>query len=1627
MITFIARCFPGCRCCVLLLLALMIAPLSAADGDSVQLVPGAVAPGGQYRITAQGLPASTSCRLTPTVGIRFISFTTDAAGSYSAIQQVAEDEAPESLEFVLTCSDQPAVELDRVWRHIVALPTLLFEPQRARVGEPVGFMASGLVGSSLLLEAGDHRLFGPKPFTGDELDGQFVMRGDVAGPTAGVEVRMTLFAGDLVAGRLRVPLPVDPAAELPLALAESQLTPNAQADQPITFSGRLAVTAEQAQRLSITSFWEDASGMLAPLTAPNQPVASDGSFSGQGWVPSARTLHGVVARQPGQVVHVVSEPDPLSGRLRAQRYEAGPVTPPQVTDFGPGGNVRLRLLGPGGQPLVGALVDIQARQNGGDVFVDPDGLPPIGAYGMSAIVGPTNQIQTLRDQVLANAQVAGCPLSLTRGRTDANGEFEFRLDREEAEQALGLFASLCSGALNNGSELTCASSPRRYGMRIAMYTAHLGYGELNSNDFAPPRVVDVAYEPVDDRFYGADGQALSAPGVGLVRSYSFPALAEPQLQPILVKRSPTGTPLTQWNFIDGVVYPPYPTETVNGATRYVLGRIFGAPPALGIGFRGDPQFPVELVHDSVVFGDLQSAELHLCPDTICANGPQFVANLELLNSVLFCGVVDLRLYSASLPRSVIERLGVQKGLVRVRSLRNGQLITGDAPFVLRLDPPPQWLWDQSLLEREIELFPNGTSGLYALQRLNHLNGNNASSMTADHTSWSEYNLAPQRSESDNIRSITMYQRNAVEPPSFLLDQTVSSNEVSNQGGPEREQGGSAALRFGLQDNSCSRADISECAKDRQVLFETGNIPLFRFSWGLDPIAAATLGADLWFRSTLAFYGELQPPLEPSQGPLLTAYTEPQMSGGIELFFRLSAIMGLVSADARAIPSMGLALTTPFVDGVLRTEEIDKCFHFKMDVEWEACLLFCAGGTKSLFSVAEPNTAACRSNANEAAKRSNKLAGYQLSAATTLAMGSNGSGLLLRRDDAGRFVVNGLNYGQVMGATQLSPQADGVGSSAAGVIGVSSGVMIWSEATGGTDLNSAARNQHLRWARWNGSSAHSPQTLTAPGSGDGNVALAVCKASSAQCPSGGEATAVWVRQVGAAFKDHHYSVMYSRYRPNSGWTAPARLDPAAGSASDLQPAVVYLGGNPIAFWVRKPDSGLDNLDNRQIAYRLLDGSSPVRIANDLPSGVAWPSLSVRTTISGNLSVRQLVLAYTVAQGQDGFIGNRQAVNVAFATCGGGLCSFTNREIRDNFGRQIRGEAPSVFGSTDGSGNVTLGMRALGFGPDANGVQGRANDPIGVLQGQGELISVITRLDGRPVALNPLTLDAGYHAQASFAIDPALDRLLAVSQPFLGLGNGLNEAASQRELAKRGVRSKQIGEGLVLISAPQGVDLALGDIRPLASFVSGGVDLAVEVEVRNLGSAFSAASGHAGSIVAAWDGPEGVGEIVFSTPLQNYAINGSRLLTLSIPVPDGFQQDEEHSLHVWLNLDPAVQEANLENNQSDILVGAMPIPVGLSVSQEPEQSMLYLSWTLDDPDDPRVAGYRVSLVREDGTRIALGSSPVQGFADPATRFGETRRYVVSSYSANGIESAESEVVMGIARLNDALFSDAFEAAP
>ena len=128
------------------------------------------------------------------------------------------------------------------------------------------------------------------------------------------------------------------------------------------------------------------------------------------------------------------------------------------------------------------------------------------------------------------------------------------------------------------------------------------------------------------------------------------------------------------------------------------------------------------------------------------------------------------------------------------------------------------------------------------------------------------------------------------------------------------------------------------------------------------------------------------------------------------------------------------------------------------------------------------------------------------------------------------------------------------------------------------------------------------------------------------------------------------------------------------------------------------------------------------------------------------------------------------------------------------------------------------------------------------------------------------------------------------------------------------------------------------------------------------------------------------------------------------------------------DGVLNEADTLDNVQTLVFNTMPVPQDIVVSTEAGQPAVFLEWKPTPEDDARIAGYRVMLVADDGTRIPLGSTPVPCFVDA----GDLRHYVVTSYSANGVESAESEIASGKAappalvdgESTDALFTDSFE---
>ncbi len=78
-------------------------------------------------------------------------------------------------------------------------------------------------------------------------------------------------------------------------------------------------------------------------------------------------------------------------------------------------------------------------------------------------------------------------------------------------------------------------------------------------------------------------------------------------------------------------------------------------------------------------------------------------------------------------------------------------------------------------------------------------------------------------------------------------------------------------------------------------------------------------------------------------------------------------------------------------------------------------------------------------------------------------------------------------------------------------------------------------------------------------------------------------------------------------------------------------------------------------------------------------------------------------------------------------------------------------------------------------------------------------------------------------------------------------------------------------------------------------------------------------------------------------------------------------------------------------------------------------MFLEW--QKLDDPRVAGYRVYRVDQRGERTPAGSSFINGWVDINVALDQHYRYVVTSFTDDGVESAPSapiDVQLGSRRL-------------
>jgi len=1668
-----------------------IATLATGDGISrlgpVTVTPPAVTPGAGVvmSVIRPALPAGGSCeaRIGGIGGELLGALVADGDGNLRASLALPATVAIGALDLhaVCTCPACGPYSLGRDRVQVVPVPALTLSRSNGHAGVLVEFDIDGLLGDRVEVEIGGRRVYGPQAASGMTHSGSFV----VPLPAGNLPAASTVVARGL-RGRVVVATASAPFTELPdpgyrVRVVDAVVPSPVAPETAVSLSGRIDAADGQPQRRTINVYFRNEAGRVFPLGQREVVPDADGNFSIEVELPSAGTQDGYTARGPGSIFYTLVELDPVTGGVRSTRSDGGAMEATGYAGLGAGGRAEITVRDPLGNPLAGAYVRVGT---GAANLRDPD-----AANTTLAQTGPLNQLSP--EAIDVTLGIEDCPVNLAQGYTDANGRFSFEIDPNAARNSALVRRATCalSGIDGCVDTLSIATS-------IEIRASQLGYGVVR-NGAVVPTVIPAAFRLPDfgalgGYFIGPDGTPYNS-----ATEVWRPQVDLPQITPSLAvvpylqrgEMQPAGTGP------GGAEYVDLPITLANGQSWYDFGRWFdvgstGAqvgdcdddglePRPIDPGricVRGSPlgEQRVHYFHDSNVAGVLEAGypRLVVCGDgtSTCANGEVVPMDLDAGGGLgATCGQ-SLSRWSAVYPNVPVgATTGAVGGRIEVRSVftpaggGSPVQLAGSARLRKRMAPLPDWFLAPEVRPGGQWRFTGRTvlqssNGAVFLSADESLSGGGARSINATSSEFSAVNLpSEQRNSTTSDRRLRL-----VGGPGAVLvgeDSAIASdNEIANNPGEP--------LTAGPED---LRADVSQ--RHTEEIIDTGKIPLFRFTYGLPPIAAATLGADFWLQAGVRFGGGVTLDAEI---PAIIYMTEPFSEFGIDLFFDLSAIAGLVSASVEAAATVYVSNPVLY-DSSAPTIDANQCFSFDLTATFEICVLFCASIPKNLISVVEANPPSYRDccifsaagmpgfpESNEApfatcppaaTPRLTQPAGFdppqrpRLRAApdASISYAPDGRGAMAYAGADGRVVMQTLpaEPGGYTAQTLDIAAAENVTSTATAALTLGRGVVLWTYVPPPADnIESRTQASHIRWAELRtGQGELRDRDLTPAGSGDGNVVAASCPAGVGNCPAGGEVTAVWMRRIGSSWDSHHYALMYSKYTPGNGWGPASRVDAAQGAASDLQPTVAYLSSSatPVVAWARKASAGLAAQETRRIAYRFLDGTSPVRIANDLPAAVAWPSLTRRVVTSGNLAQEELVLAYTVnvvdpaipAGSPRAFVGNANALHVARATVGAdGSLTFADERLRDRFGRDLRAEKPTVVAAADGA--VAVGFNGLGFGPDGAGNTQRSSDPIGMLSGQGDFVMVRPRLDGTPVSVIDFETGSIGAFKPAFAFNPALDAYESVSQPLAVGTTRVAEAA-----ARRGIRLAGKGDGYALGSSARraglaaGPDFSIEDAGATVHRLVPGSNVAVSVGVRNLGRAYDPQSG-AVALVATWNRPDGAAPIATAVELPAMATDERVERLLEVPVPAGLAADEPQVLMLTVRADASVEEADAADNVAYRSFNTLARAVRLLATGEPGQPMVFLRWSLDDAAEDRIAGWRVFRVADDGRRVPLGSTPVPGFVDLTAAFGVERRYVVVGYSANGVESSESEIITAMPTARsaagpDTLFGDSFEAVP
>jgi hypothetical protein len=308
-----------------------------------------------------------------------------------------------------------------------------------------------------------------------------------------------------------------------------------------------------------------------------------------------------------------------------------------------------------------------------------------------------------------------------------------------------------------------------------------------------------------------------------------------------------------------------------------------------------------------------------------------------------------------------------------------------------------------------------------------------------------------------------------------------------------------------------------------------------------------------------------------------------------------------------------------------------------------------------------------------------------------------------------------------------------------------------------------------------------------------------------------------------------------------------------------------------------------------------------------------------------------------------------------------------------------------------------FRGMGFGGSA-GVQ--PGDPPGMTSGQGELAQAALNFATGQVAPKYLTQNAAVNWLPAAAYDPLLGASLATAI------KNVPQAGS--------LRYNSQAEGLQYSPAPD-LPIAAAAVAALPDFVladaavtggpAAGDPLRLTARIANAGAAWPGSAEQPLEVVAAWDGPPGIGAPAGLIGLTRLGPAPFVTVTFDLTPPSA-GLDAAHALHVAVNPGFPIAEADAANNSQTLAVGGIAAPLGLWAQVEPGSALVFLGW--DAVADPRVAGYRVYRSENGGAWQPVGGSFAPGYVDLTTGALGAYRYAVAAYTAAAGESPLSPAI-------------------